>query len=59
MDTGGAEHWQRARGRLAKILVEKHDDGMLKAFGLWTFGDMGKPDEKKPAQGQADGGAEE
>jgi hypothetical protein len=22
---------------------------MLKAFGLWTFGDMGKPDEKKPA----------
>jgi carboxypeptidase Q len=35
--------------KTAKMLVEKHNDGMLKAFGLWTFGDMGKPDDKKPA----------
>jgi carboxypeptidase Q len=35
--------------KTAKMLVEKHNDGMLKAFGLWTFGDMGKPDETRPA----------
>jgi hypothetical protein len=35
--------------RTAKMLVEKHDDGFLKAFGLWPFGDMGKPAEEKPA----------
>jgi len=43
--------------KTAKMLVEKHNDVMLKAFGLWTFGDMGKPDEKKPATpGQPSGG---
>jgi carboxypeptidase Q len=36
--------------RTAKMLVEKHNDGMLKAFGLWTFGDMGKPEESKPGE---------
>jgi hypothetical protein len=25
----------------ARMLVEKHDDIMLKAFGLWTFGNLG------------------
>jgi hypothetical protein len=25
------------------MLVEKHEDGMLKAFGLWPFGDLGMP----------------
>jgi hypothetical protein len=28
---------------------------MLKAFGLWTFGDLGKPDEKKPAAAPSGG----
>src|SRR6266699_1777402 len=28
--------------KTAKMLVEKHNDVFLKAFGLWTFGDMGK-----------------
>jgi hypothetical protein len=35
--------------KTAKMLVEKHNDVFLKAFGLWPFGDLGKPDEKKPA----------
>jgi carboxypeptidase Q len=35
--------------KTAKMLVEKHNDAMLKAFGIWPFGDLGKPDEKKPA----------
>jgi carboxypeptidase Q len=35
--------------RTAKMLVEKHDDGFLKAFGLWPFGDLGKPAEEKAA----------
>lgn len=34
-------------GKTAKMLVEKHDDVMLKAFGIWPFGDLGK--EEKPA----------
>jgi carboxypeptidase Q len=43
--------------KTAKMLVEKHNDGMLKAFGLWTFGDLGKPAESKPASsGQPTGG---
>jgi hypothetical protein len=42
--------------RTAKMLVEKHNDGMLKAYGLWTFGDLGKPDEKKPAAAAPSGG---
>jgi hypothetical protein len=31
------------------MLVEKHNDVMLKAFGIWPFGNLGKSDEKKPA----------
>jgi len=47
--------------RTAKMLVEKHNDGMLKSFGIWPFGDLGKPEgkpeEKKPATtGQPSGG---
>jgi len=43
--------------KTAKMLVEKHNDGMLKAYGLWTFGDMGKPADTKPAAaGQPSGG---
>src|SRR5215472_19138404 len=42
--------------RTAKMLVEKHNDGFLKAIGIWPFGDMGKPDEKKPASGQTGSG---
>jgi len=29
------------------MLVEKHNDGFLKAIGIWPFGDLGKPE--KPA----------
>jgi Zn-dependent M28 family amino/carboxypeptidase len=36
--------------KTAKMLVDKHSDVFLKAFGLWTFGDMGKS-ETKPAAG--------
>ncbi len=25
----------------ARMLIEKHDDGILKAFGLWPFGNLG------------------
>jgi carboxypeptidase Q len=39
--------------KTAKMLVEKHQDGMLKAFGIWPFGDMGK----EPTTGQPSGGA--
>jgi carboxypeptidase Q len=42
--------------KTAKMLVEKHNDVFLKAIGIWPFGDMGKPDEKKPAAGQTGGG---
>src|ERR1051325_1991333 len=28
--------------KTAKMLVEKHDDQALKAFGIWPFGDLGK-----------------
>ncbi len=37
----------------ARMLVKKHEDEELKAFGLWTFGDLGKEEEKKPAAGAA------
>jgi carboxypeptidase Q len=41
----------------AKMLVEKHNDGFLKSFGLWPFGDLGKPAETKPgAASQPSGG---
>jgi carboxypeptidase Q len=36
--------------KTAKMLVEKHSDVFLKAFGLWPFGDMGKSADEKPAQ---------
>ena len=43
--------------KTAKMLVEKHNDVFLKSFGLWPFGDMGKPAETKPgASGQPSGG---
>src|SRR4051794_27007691 len=35
--------------RTARMLVEKHNDTMLKSYGIWPFGDLGKPEEKKPA----------
>jgi len=38
------------------MLVEKHNDAMLKAFGIWPFGDLGKSDEKKPAAAAPSGG---
>lgn len=34
--------------KTARMLVKKHQDEELKAFGLWTFGDLGN-EEKKPA----------
>jgi carboxypeptidase Q len=36
--------------KTAKMLVEKHSDVFLKAFGMWPFGDLGKPADEKPAQ---------
>jgi carboxypeptidase Q len=41
--------------RTAKMLVEKHQDRMLKAFGIWPFGDLGS----QPAQPAAGGKANE
>jgi hypothetical protein len=38
------------------MLVEKYNDVMLKAYGIWTFGDLGKSDEKKPAAPAPSGG---
>jgi hypothetical protein len=39
--------------KTARMLVKKHADEELKAFGLWTFGDLGKEPESKPAAGAA------
>ena len=33
--------------KTAKMLVDQHQDGLLKAFGLWPFGAMGSESEKK------------
>ena len=41
--------------RTAKMLTEKHEDVVLKAFGMWPFGDMGK--DAKDAAAPASGGA--
>jgi carboxypeptidase Q len=41
-----ASPWPAAR--TAKMLVDKHDDVFLKAFGLWPFGNLGS--EPQPAQ---------
>jgi carboxypeptidase Q len=38
-----ASPWPAAR--TAKMLVEQHQDGFLKAFKLWPFGDLGKDDK--------------
>ena len=35
--------------KTAKMLVDKHEDKMLKAFGIWPFGDLGG--SSAPAQG--------
>jgi carboxypeptidase Q len=35
--------------KTAKMLIEKKSDAFLKSFGLWTFGDMGKDEQTKPA----------
>ena len=38
--------------KTAKMLTEKHQDVLLKAFGIWPFGDLGKePANSKPAGG--------
>jgi hypothetical protein len=37
------------------MLVEKHNDTMLKSYGIWPFGDLGKTDEKKPAPAPSGG----
>jgi hypothetical protein len=42
-----ASPWPREK--TAKMLVEKHVDVMLKGFGMWPFGDLGKPADAKPA----------
>jgi hypothetical protein len=31
----------------ARMLVEKHEDGLLKAFGVWPFGNLGVEPEQK------------
>jgi carboxypeptidase Q len=33
--------------RTARMLVDQHQDAILKAFGLWPFGNMGSAPEKK------------
>lgn len=33
--------------KTARMLVKKHQDEELKAFGLWTFGDLGKEEKKQ------------
>lgn len=33
--------------KTARMLIEKKQDAMLKAFGMWPFGDLGKDGPKK------------
>jgi carboxypeptidase Q len=33
--------------KTAKMLVDQHQDGILKAFGLWPFGNLGSEPEQK------------
>jgi carboxypeptidase Q len=33
--------------KTAKMLIDQHQDGMLKLFGLWPFGDLGSTPESK------------
>lgn len=35
--------------KTARMLVDKHQDGLLKAFNLWPFGNLGTEPEKKKA----------
>lgn len=39
--------------RTAKMLVEKHQDRMLKVFGIWPFGDLGSQPAQPAAAGKA------
>jgi hypothetical protein len=41
--------------KTAKMLIEKNQDTMLKAFGLWPFGDLGTEQVKKDENGKASG----
>jgi carboxypeptidase Q len=34
--------------KTAKMLVDQHQDGILKAFGLWPFGNLGSAEPEKP-----------
>src|SRR5580700_3471273 len=34
--------------KTAKMLVDQHQDGILKAFGLWPFGNLGTAEPEKP-----------
>jgi carboxypeptidase Q len=38
----------------AKMLVEKKEDKILKAFGLWPFGDLGAKDKDKKSDEESD-----
>ncbi|HLW80331.1 MAG TPA: M20/M25/M40 family metallo-hydrolase [Terriglobia bacterium] len=44
-----ASPWPAAE--TAKMLVEKHQDQFLKAFGLWPFGDLGTKKQETAASG--------
>jgi carboxypeptidase Q len=35
--------------RTAKMLIEKHQDTLLKTFGIWPFGDLGSQPAAQPA----------
>jgi Zn-dependent M28 family amino/carboxypeptidase len=43
--------------KTAKMLVEKHEDQALKAFGIWPFGDLGKDAAPAGQAAQPSGGA--
>jgi carboxypeptidase Q len=43
--------------KTAKMLVERKQDTMLKAFGIWPFGDLGQ-EAAKPDKGKASGTAQ-
>ncbi len=40
-----ASPWPAAR--TAKMLIQQHQDGLLKAFKLWPYGDLGRDDKKE------------
>lgn len=43
-----AEPWPKER--TARMLVRQHQDGLLKAFNIWPFGDLGKEENEKPRE---------